>query len=179
MNTVPADEFRIRVSTPEDEAAVSGLLRASYPILMRPYYEQSALCATLPLMTRANPQLLASGTFYVAETMTGKIVGCGGWTREPPGGGDIEAGWAHLRHFATHAEWTGRGVGRLLYGRCEMQARTAGVKGFRCFSSLNAVDFYLALGFDRVGQTEIRMQQDRTLPSVMMARSFARPPAPG
>ena len=50
-------------------------------------------------MTRANPGLLASGTYYVAESRDSLIVGCGGWTRESPVDGGIEPGLGHIRHF--------------------------------------------------------------------------------
>ena len=56
----------IRVATPEDREAVTRLLQRSYPALMAGSYEPAVLAAALPLMTQANPALLASGTFVVA-----------------------------------------------------------------------------------------------------------------
>ncbi|MBA4174894.1 MAG: GNAT family N-acetyltransferase, partial [Hyphomicrobium sp.] len=53
----------IRVATPEDREAVTRLLQRSYPALMAGSYEPAVLAAALPLMTQANPALLASGTF--------------------------------------------------------------------------------------------------------------------
>src|SRR4051812_50213023 len=89
-------------------------------------YAPELLARALPLMVRPNPALLASGTYHVAETDGGAVVGCGGWTRERPGTREVQPGLAHIRHFATRAESAGRGVGRAVYRRREAQAVAAG-----------------------------------------------------
>ena len=162
--------FTLRIATPEDQSPVSDLLNASYPSLMPSSYEEDVLAAALPIMTRANPALLSAGTYYVAQTKGGLIVGCGGWTRERPGKGDVAPALGHIRHFATHPEWTGRTIGRSIYALCEEQARSAGVRRFECYSSLNAEGFYAALGFRSVRQIEIPVGRGVTLPSVLMER---------
>lgn len=75
-------EYALRVAAPGDNETVSALLSASYKRLLVPDYEPCILAAALPLMTRANPRLLESGTYYVAVTASGTIIGCGGWTVE-------------------------------------------------------------------------------------------------
>lgn len=167
-----ASDFAVRVATAEDEALVGDLLEASYSVLMPPSYDAAAMAAALPIITRASPALLASGTFYLAVDRGGPIVGCGGWTRERPGTGETVPELGHIRHFATHPTWTGRGIGRALYTRCEDVARSAGVKRFECYASLNAEKFYRALGFDSVRRIAIPLGQGSTLPSVLMERSI-------
>lgn len=167
-----ADSFHVRVATPDDESALSGMLRACYPALMAGSYDTDVLAAALPLMTRANPKLLAAGTFYVAETDDGRQIGCGGWTRENPAGGAVEPGLAHIRHFGTDPAWAGRGVARALYARCEADARTAGIGRFDCNSSLNAEGFYAAMGFAAVARVEVPMTEDITFPAVLMRREI-------
>ena len=158
------DGFTVRTSDSGDLAAVSELLRASYPVLMKSAYEAEMLDPALQLMTRANPELLRSGTWYVAEsTVGGVIVGCGGWTREPPGGGDIVAGVGHLRHFGTHPDWTRQGLASAIFGRCEEAARAAGIREFECYSSLNAESFYAALGFQRIASIDCRLAGEVSL----------------
>ena len=56
--------------------------------------------------------------------------------------------------MAVHPEWTGRGIGRLLYRHCERAARERGARRFEVFSSLNAERFYRALGFEPTGRGE-------------------------
>src|SRR4051794_2668660 len=124
-------------------------------------------------MVRPNPALLASGTYHMAETDDGAVVGCGGWTRERPGTRDMQPSLAHIRHFATRAERAGRGVGRAIYCRREAQAFAAGVTSFECYASLNAEGFYAALGFAVVGRFDVPLGESLLLPSVVMRRSLA------
>lgn len=183
--------YTIRIATAGDAIPIGRLLSVSYSTLMKPAYEAATLNAALRRMTVANPQLLASGTYYVAETPHGQLVGCGGWTREQPGtrvrvadrpsaASSIESGHpaadegsrAHIRHFATHPDWTGRGIGRALYERCEAEAGAAGATGFDCYASLNAEGFYAALGFRRIVELVIPMGEGVNLPCILMRRSI-------
>jgi len=168
---VPADII-VRTATPADGALVSELLKASYPVLMRPSYEGDVLAAALPLMTRASTVLLSSGTFYLVESDDGRVAGCGGWTRERPGSGEVAPKLAHIRHFAAHPERIRCGVGRAIYAKCEEEARSAGVRRFECCSSLNAEGFYAALGFRTVRQVALPMGGDVKIPSILMERSI-------
>ena len=165
------DRFTIRPATPDDAAVVTALLRASYPMLMRPAYAPDLLTAAQPSMTRANPDLLASGTYFVAETQNGGLVGCGGWTRQVPGMDVVEGNTGHIRHFATHPDWIGRGIGRALYQACETQAASVGITSFKCFASLNAEGFYAALGFERAERIEVAMP-GASFPGVLMRREL-------
>ena len=106
--------FRIRPVRPDDERQVSALLAAAYPKLMAGAYPEALLAKVLPLMTQANPALLASGTFYLAETGESEVIGCGGWTFEHPGSGERVTGLAHIRHFASHPDRVRQGIGRVI-----------------------------------------------------------------
>ena len=159
-----------RLATPDDLAAVDALLRASYPKLMAAAYDEAVLAPALQLMARANPALLACGTYYVAES-DGLVVGCGGWTREYPGA-NVVPGLAHLRHFGTHPDWTKRGVGRAIYRHCEAAARAAGVSAFECHASLNGEPFYAALGFESIRRIDIELRPGLRLPAVLMRRQI-------
>jgi N-acetylglutamate synthase-like GNAT family acetyltransferase len=162
--------IRARVASLDDVDAVSELLQHSYPILMAPGYSEEVLARALPLMVRANPALLRSGTFYLAEASDGAVVGCGGWTFERPGDSvaPIDPTLAHIRHFATHPDWVRRGVGRALLDRCIADARAAGVHRLECYSSLVAEPFYDALGFTFVEPLMVEMGPGISLPSVRM-----------
>lgn len=165
-------DYKLRIARPEDAAAVDGLLQVSYPKLMASSYDEELLAPALNLMTKANPSLLGSGTYYVAELPSGLVVGCGGWTRERPGAGTIEPHMGHIRHFATHPGWTRCGVGRAIYRLCESAARSAGVIAFECYSSLNAEKFYSALGFENIREVDIELQPSVVLRAVLMWREL-------
>jgi N-acetylglutamate synthase-like GNAT family acetyltransferase len=119
-------------------------------------------------MTIAQSDLLASGSYYVAEAPDGKIIGCGGWSKERPGTNEIIAKVGHIRHFGVHPRWTRRGVGKALYLRSERDARHAGISRLECYSSLNGEVFYSALGFRRLAQIEVDMFDGLRFPSVHM-----------
>jgi predicted N-acetyltransferase YhbS len=163
--------FIVRTSTTQDADRVSAVLAASYAILLRGAYDDDVLAATLPFMTRANPALLSSGAYYVAES-EGRIVGSGGWSFNRPGSDETEAGLAHIRHFAVHPDWARRGVGRALYDACEVQARATGARRFECYATLSGERFYAALGFRTVGRIDVRMGEDIFLPSLLMERDI-------
>ncbi|HLL31760.1 MAG TPA: GNAT family N-acetyltransferase [Allosphingosinicella sp.] len=162
--------MRLRVTTPVDCEAVSAVLGPSYAVLMAAAYPPDLLARTLPVITKANPALLSSGRYYLVEAETGEPAGCGGWSPNPPGRRDGDPERAHVRHFATHPDWTRRGVGRLLYERCEADARAAGFTVFEAWSSLNGEGFYASLGFRRLGPIETPMPGGAMFPAVRMER---------
>jgi N-acetylglutamate synthase-like GNAT family acetyltransferase len=164
--------YSIRESNAGDLATVTDVLCASYPTLMKSAYDPAMLGPALKLMTRANPKLLSSGTYYVAESESGVVVGCGGWTRKNPGGGNEVEAVGHIRHFGTHPDWTRRGIGSAIFQKCEEDARASGIREFECYSSLNAECFYSALGFKRIGILDIQMTPDVSLTSCHMRYRF-------
>ncbi len=164
--------MRLRVTTPADSVAVASVLRPSYSELMAAAYPPALMTAALPLITRANPALLASGRSYLVEAETGGPAGCGGWSPDPPDRRETDPSRAHIRHFATHPAFTRRGVGRMLYERCEADARAAGFTAFECYASLGGEAFYAALGFRSVGPIETPMAGGIRFPAVRMERSI-------
>ena len=143
-----AAEFSVRVATPADARAVSDVLSASYSTLYRGWYRDDVLERALPAMTRARPELLLSGLYFVAE-QSGRILACGGWSRASPGGG-AEAGRGHIRHFGTHPDHINRGCAGAILQRCLDEARTARLAGMECLSSLTAEAFYARHGFNTI-----------------------------
>ena len=166
------DSFTVRTTSLDDIVAITELLVASYPVLMQAAYHTAILHDALPVMTRANPKLLASGTFYIAEYHCGRVVGCGGWSVEKPGSGAIEDGVAHIRHFGVHPEVAGCGVGRAIMGACIRAAKATGIKRLECYSSLNAEAFYAALGFQSVTSFDVWLGGKIPFPSIAMVREI-------
>ena len=97
--------FKVRISDAGDLAQVDELLARAFPKLLKPDYPPSILVTAIPLIARANPTLLASGRYYVAETRNGSIVGCGGWSLTKPN--SPRQRLAHVRHFGTDLDIAG------------------------------------------------------------------------
>ena len=164
-----AGTLTIRAARPSDLAAVDALLTRSYPALLKGDYPPSVVVLALPLLARANPALLASGTYHVAEGEDGALLGAGGWT---PAGrqGDRRAGIGHVRHVATDRRLTRRGIGTGIMARTLEQARAAGMRAMDCLSTRTAVPFYASLGFQVVGPVEVGLRPGIAFPAVRMIR---------
>ena len=167
--------FSLRTADPRDFTAVSALLAASYAELFAVAYEPQVLARALPLMTKANAQLLASGRFYLAQTEQGALIGCGGWSIEQPGTGKIRPGEGHIRHFATHPDWTRRGVGGALLARCLQDARAAGDRELHLPIEPGGGRFLPgASGFVVVGPIDVVLTPDISIAGVLMRYDFPR-----
>jgi predicted N-acetyltransferase YhbS len=161
-------KMKIRVATLADAASVDHVLQSSYGSLMKETYDAALLERVLPAMTKANPALLSSGTYFVAMCDT-NIVACGGWTAQRPGTGEVLPKLGHVRHFATHPGWIRQGIGKAIYSICECQAIAAGIETIEVSAGLNAVPFYASIGFDMVGRMEVPMG-DANLPVALMTK---------
>ncbi|MEM6636359.1 MAG: GNAT family N-acetyltransferase [Pseudomonadota bacterium] len=154
----------VRVATQLDMAAVDALLARSYPRLLRRDYPPSMMVMALPLISRAQPLLLSSRTYYVAETESGAIIGAGGWTRRKSGS------FADVRHVVTDDRAVRRGIGRTILNRVFEQAKAAGVTLLDCKSTRTAVPFYQALGFVALGPIEVPLGPGIAFPAMHMQR---------
>lgn len=157
----------IRKSRPADLAAADALFAESYPVLLRDDYPPSVRVLALPLIARAQPHLLSSGTYYVAEDENGRLVGAGGWTRSPRRR-DI----GQVRHVVTDYRLTRKGIGRALMTHIFETARAAGVGHLQCQSTRTAVPFYAACGFRELGPIEVPLRPGIAFPAVAMERDL-------
>ena len=160
----------VRFARPDDLAAVDALLARSYPRLLKADYPPSVLVTALPLISRAQPRLVTSGTFYVG-LLDGEIVAAGGWTHHGPQS-NKQTQRGHIRHVVTDHRHTGRGFGRALIRHTLEQAKSAGIRHMECQSTLMAVGFYRALGFDEIGPLEIELRPGIIFPAVQMIRKI-------
>lgn len=162
-----ADILTIRHARPADLAAVDALLAASYPRLLAAAYPPSVMVTAVPLIARANPRLLASGRFFLAEDAAGTVRAAGGWSAAAPADGT-----GHVRHVVTDHRHTRRGIGRRLMDRVLSDAGAAGCTRLHCLATRSAVAFYAALGFVVLGPVEIALRPGITFPVVRMRRTL-------
>lgn len=105
-------------------------------------------------------QLVADGTYWLAETDAGSVAGCGGWSRRKTlYGGDhstklrdaalldpaVDA--ARIRAMYTHPDFARRGVGRRILAACEGDAAAAGFRHFELMATLAGEPLYCACGY--------------------------------
>ncbi|MEL7459441.1 MAG: GNAT family N-acetyltransferase [Pseudomonadota bacterium] len=161
----------IHTATPADLAQVDALFARAYPVLLKPDYPPSVLVTALPLISRAQPKLLSSGTFYCAQ-IDGQIVGAGGWTPGAPGGAQTSARVGHVRHLVTDQNHTRQGIGRALMGHVFDVAARAGMTAMHCQSTRTAVPFYRAVGFQVIGEITVPLRPGIDFPAVAMTRDL-------
>ena len=172
--------FLVRPAQPHDRAGIDAMLARSYPPLLAPAYDPELLAATLPAMIRAQPKLLECPTWFVAVDESGELLGCGGWTRERPGTGEVEAGLGHVRHFGTHIDHLRRGIARAIAMQMLATARAAGIEQLECYSTLVAEHFYASLGFRTIATITVPMPRDDRsgefveFPAVLMRCALGR-----
>ena len=162
----------VRPTTSADLALVDALLARSYPVLLKPDYPPSVLVTALPLISRARPELLTCGTYYLVESAAGQVLGAGGWTRATPTGGSLRQGVAHIRHVVTDPAHTRKGVGRALMTRIVEAAQADGIHLLDCLSTRTAVPFYGAMGFEMRAETDIPLRPGITFPAIHMQRGI-------
>jgi len=165
------DRLVIRPSARADLSALDALYARAYPKLLRGFYPPSVLVTALPIISRVQPALVASGTYFVAE-LDGRIVGAGGWTPARPGSGRRDPGRGNIRHVVTDDRMVRRGIGRRLVTHVIADARAAGCSWLHCLSTRTAVPFYAALGFDRLGEVTVPLGGSVPFPAVEMRRDL-------
>jgi GNAT superfamily N-acetyltransferase len=162
----------IRRATQADIAAVDLLLADSYPRLLAKDYAPSVLVMAVPIIARAQPDLVASGRYFVGQD-AGGIIAAGGWSRSAPGGGAATAGTGHIRHVVTDYRHQRRGIGRALMGGVLADARRAGMVGMACLSTLTAERFYTSLGFRPLEPVMVPLRPGIDFPAIRMELRFA------
>ncbi len=166
------DEILIRTTSAADLPAIDALLSVSYPVLLKADYAPSTLVTCLPLITRARPELLRSGSYYMAEDETGQALAAGGWTHGAPQGGVGPRDVGHIRHVVTHPDATRKGLARSILQRSFGAAKAAGVRWMMCQSTRTAEPFYTAMGFQRRGEIDILLRPGIAFPAVEMIRAL-------
>ena len=165
--------FPIRPAMLADMDAIDGLLGRSYPTLLKADYPPSILVTAIPRMTKAQPALIKSGTYYVAEDPGGTLLGAGGWTFALPGRGTMrERGRANVRHLVTDPERLRLGVARAIMQHCFAEARQAGATWMHCLATRTAVPFYTAVGFEVIGEVTVPLGPGVDFPAIAMQRTL-------
>jgi N-acetylglutamate synthase-like GNAT family acetyltransferase len=148
----------LRKATLDDRPALERLIAESARGLSRPDYTDAQIEAALGSAFGVDSELIADGTYFVAEA-DGRIVGCGGWSRHATlFGGDAQPGRrsdlldpsrdsARIRAFFVHPQWARRGIGRAILEKCEAEALAHGFQSVELLATLPGHSFYRTLGY--------------------------------
>ncbi|MEM6886863.1 MAG: GNAT family N-acetyltransferase [Pseudomonadota bacterium] len=156
----------LRPTTPKDLAAIDLLLARSYRALLKRDYPASVLVTALPLISRAQPDLLSSGTYYVVTDEV-RVYGAGGWSRDRD-----RSDLGHIRHLVTDHLCLRRGIARCIVLHALQDAGQAGIRQMECWSTFTAEPFYKAMGFTTQGPIDVPLQPGVSFPARRMIRSL-------
>lgn len=179
-------EIKLRPALDSDRAAITRLIDRSVRILQAGDYSRAQIEGALGTVFGVDTQLLADGTYYVAESATGELAGCGGWSkrktlfgsdrasvREPELLDPIQDA-AKIRAFFIDPAWARQGIGTLILEECERAALAAGFRRFEMGATLTGVKLYEERGYVPTGQIEVELANGARLPIVRMEKSAAR-----
>jgi len=156
------DVRTLRLARLDDLAAVDRLLQRSFGRLLKANYPPSVMVTVVPMLARAKPALLASGRYFLVEG-AGRLLGVGGYSLRGPGS-------AEIRHVAVDPDVARQGVGRMLMAGVFAAAEAESVRRYLALSTLTAVPFYTALGFQAAGRIEMQVLAGISFGVVRMQR---------
>jgi len=179
--------IQIRAAVPADIPELDKLIEASVRGLMPQGYTKAQLDGALGTLLGVDTQLIADGTYFVAEAALGvgtpALVGCGGWSkRRTLFGSDHRPGRedelldpqkdaAKIRAFFVHPEWARRGIGSKILEICEHAAEAAGFQRFEMGATLTGVPLYRARGYVETERVDVPLPNGASLTVVHMRKA--------
>jgi GNAT superfamily N-acetyltransferase len=182
--------IRIRPATYNEVPVLRELIELSVRQLQAHDYTQKQREAALRTVFGVDSQLIADGTYLVADASDARdadggkpaIAGCGGWSkRKTLFGGDQWSGRedslldpahdaAKIRAFFVHPAWARQGVGTLILDACESAARAAGFSRFEMGATLTGVRLFGVKGYAPVKRMDVPLDNGEVLPIVQMEK---------
>ncbi len=177
------DPVRVRIATADDLPAIRALIPRSVRGLSDGYYTPREVESSIRYVFGPDTQLIADGTYFVAET-GGEVVGCGGWSaRRTLYGGDQAKDAddprldpatepARIRAFFVHPDHARRGIASAIYHACVQAARAAGFRSLELMATLPGEPLYRTFGFHPVEHVESVLPDGVPIRFVRMARDI-------
>jgi GNAT superfamily N-acetyltransferase len=189
-------DIHLRLAVPEDVPVLRELIEASVRGLQAQDYTPAQIEGALKTVFGVDSQLIADGTYIVAEAESGTfestgvknpptgwmIVGCGAWSkRKTLYGSDHWTGRedalldplhdaAKIRAFFIHPDWARRGVGSMILKACEDVARSAGFTRYEMGATLTGAKLFSAKGYVAVKPISIPLVNGEVLPVIHMEK---------
>lgn len=178
------EEIELRTATSADVRALNALIEASVRGLQGNDYTPAEMEGALGHALGLDSQLIADGTYFVAEAADGRVVGSGGWSYRATlcgsdhlhgrstGSLDPVSDAAKIRAIYVHPSWARRGLGSLILAHCERQARDAGYRRLEMGSTLTGVPLYSLRGYREQERIAIVLPNGEELAVVRMTKNL-------
>ena len=176
----------IRLARAGDIPSLEVLIPHSARSLQAGYYSPEQIEGAIGTVFGVDSQLIADGTYFVAER-DGRIVGCGGWSKRQAlyGGNRDRAGAdpllnpacepARIRAFFIHPDFARLGIGRQLMTSSETAALQAGFNSLEIVATLAGEPLYASFGYVVIERFPIVLANGSSMPVVRMAKAYEEP----
>jgi GNAT superfamily N-acetyltransferase len=170
----------LRLAALTDLPSLRALIPASVRDLSRDYYTEAQIESAIRYVFGPDTQLIADGTYFVAEIEGSILVGCGGWSKRRTlyGGDQAKATEdplldpaqepARIRAFFVHPAWARRGIASQIMDACVEAARAAGFRALELVATLPGEPLYRAFGFEALEHIEAVLPDGVTVPFIRM-----------
>lgn len=174
-------QINTRLAKFEDIPELNRLIGLSVRGLSTAYYTSAQIESALKYVFGVDTQLIADGTYYVAE-INNTMVGCGGWSkRNTLYGGDqhkdkedplldTATDAARIRAFFVHPDHSRKGIGRYIINVCEEAAKLNGFTRFELGATLPGVPLYQAMGYHPVQNADAVLPDGEILDIIKMKK---------
>ena len=173
----------IRAATAADIPALAALIERSVRILQAKDYTPSQLDSAIGSVFGIDRQLIADGTYLVAER-GGALLGCGGWSKRATLYGSdhvvskdntlLRPGIdpARIRAFFIDPAYARQGAGTAILIACEAAAAAAGFTTLELAATLTGIPLYQRHGYVAVELTAAPLPNGEALPILRMRKAL-------
>ncbi|CAN5529378.1 GNAT family N-acetyltransferase [soil metagenome] len=177
-------EFHLRIANVADVSRIAALIGESVRGLQAGDYSAAQIEGALATVFTIDSQLIADGTYFVAETEAGELAGCGGWSfRKTIYGGDAQVerieperldpavDAAKVRAIFVAPRFARMGLGSLILEAAERAATEAGFRRFEMGSTLTGVALYQLKGYREVARVRVPVGGGKEIEVVRMVKA--------
>ena len=173
--------IRLRLAVPDDVPVLRELIDKSVRGLQTQDYTRAQIEGALKTVFAVDSQLIADGTYIVAEAES-MLVGCGGWSKRKTLYGsdhwtgredallDPKCDAAKIRAFFIHPDWARRGVGSMILRACEDAAKAAGFTRYEMGATLTGAKLFGTKGYVAVKPISIPLVNGEVLTVIHMEK---------
>ena len=177
--------FHIRKASIEDVPEVSELIARSVTGLSAADYTPRQIELSIRTVFGVDTDLINDGSYFVAVSSDGTIVGCGGWSKRKTLYGasrydesrdpellDPAFDAAKIRAFFIHPDWARCGIGTAILDVCENEARSHGFSSAEMMSTLPGVKLYTVRGYAGDDEFQVPLGEGESITCVKMSKSL-------
>lgn len=177
--------FSIRKARKSDRTAIERVIKESVRGLSTEDYDAQQIELSIQTVFGVDTELIADGTYFIVETESGELAGCGGWSkRKTLYGASVYAesrdselldpafDAAKIRAFFIHPRFARRGVGTLILETCEREARAHGFNSAEMMATLPGVKLYAVRGYAKGEQVKVPVGENVEIICVKMRKNL-------